>query len=317
MTKPLVLILHWLPDGELARWGKEFPECEFLDARSPQIFEEHFGRGAIAYGLPGIQRLPEARSLRWLQLASAGVPGPLCPVAQRQNLRVTNLAGLYGLSIAEHALCMMLFLSRQVHVAHRNQEQKRWDPSIAGHMRDLHGRTPAIVGLGNIGQHIAGGSRAFGMRAIGCRRRPQPTPLVDRVYPVSDIRAMLGEADYVAVAAPLTAKTEGMFAGAEFQAMRPGTIYINVSRGPVAQEPVLVEALRSGHLAAAGLDVFTVEPLPPEHPFWTMPNVLVSPHYSGDTVNNSRLPAERFVRNLRAWLAGGALEGVVDLDEGY
>jgi phosphoglycerate dehydrogenase-like enzyme len=99
--------------------------------------------------------------------------------------------------------------------------------------------------------------------------------------------------------------------------MKRGTIYVNVSRGPVAQEQALLDALQSGHVAAAGLDVFAIEPLPAEHPFWKMPNVIVSPHYCGETVNNSSLPVERFARNLRAWAVDEALEGVVDLEWGY
>jgi phosphoglycerate dehydrogenase-like enzyme len=128
---------------------------------------------------------------------------------------------------------------------------------------------------------------------------------------------MLSEADYVAVAAPLTSETQGLLGPAEFAAMKPGAFYINVSRGPIAQEAALVKSLQSGRLAGAGLDVFAAEPLPPEHPFWTMPQVLVSPHYSGEVINQSATPAERFSRNIASWLAGAPLEGVVNLDLGY
>jgi phosphoglycerate dehydrogenase-like enzyme len=142
-------------------------------------------------------------------------------------------------------------------------------------------------------------------------------PFVDQAVGPSELRSILPEADYVAVAAPLTAATEGMLGPPEFAAMKRGVIYINVSRGAVAQEQALLSALQAGHVAAAGLDVFAVEPLAPDHPLWTMPQVLVSPHYSGETVNQSSLPAERFTRNLRSWLAGRDLEGLVKLDLGY
>jgi phosphoglycerate dehydrogenase-like enzyme len=115
----------------------------------------------------------------------------------------------------------------------------------------------------------------------------------------------------------MTIHTQGLLGPAEFQAMKRGATYINVSRGGVAQEPALLDALRTGHLAAAGLDVFAVEPLPPDHPLWTMPQVIVSPHYAGEVVNASSLPAEHFARNLRCWLTNQKLEGVVDLDWGY
>jgi D-2-hydroxyacid dehydrogenase (NADP+) len=314
MPGPLVLVFHWLPDGELARWRQQFPHCDFLDGPSNP---GRLGDAAVLYGLPDLALLSRATSLRWLQLASAGVPGPLCPIAAARRLTVTNLAGLYGPTIAEHALAMLLFLSRNLSAVVHNQAQEKWDRSVAAALRDLHGLTLGIVGLGNIGQSIARLSRALGMRVVGCRRTGQPVAGVDRVYPPGEVRAMLREADHVAVAAPATAQTEGMLGKEELASVKARAIYINVSRGTIAQEKALLEALQSGHLAAAGLDVFAVEPLPASHPFWSMPNVLVSPHYSGETVNTSSLPAQRFARNLRSWLDGSPLEGVVCPEHGY
>lgn len=318
VNKPIILILHpFLPDGMLSRWQAEFSQCEFVDAREAEIADRRLKHAVIAYGIPPIPQLEKATNLRWIQLLSAGVPAALCPEAKARHVAVTNLAGLYGPTIAEHALAMMLIVSRNLQLVLTNQQARRWDRSVAQSMADLHGKTLAIVGLGNIGQNIARLAKGCGMRVIGCRRRPRCTPYVDRLCACADLKEMLGEADYVAVAAPLTKQTEGMLGPAEFQAMKRGVRYICVSRGPIAQEAALMAALQSGHVAAAGLDVFAVEPLAPEHPFWTMPQVFVSPHVSGETVNNSALPAERFTRNLRAWLAGRELEGVVDLDCGY
>jgi len=313
----LVLVLHWLPDGEMAHWVKEFPGCEFVDGRTPEAVDRHLSRATIVYGLPAISSLAEARDLRWIQLASAGVPLSLCEPCQKQKIHVTNLAGLYGPTIAEHALGLMLILSRNLHIAQRNQEKRTWDRSVMDTVRDLHGKTVAIVGLGNIGRHIARLTRAFGMRVLGCRRTPRPTPDVDRVYACEQLAVTLADADYVVVAAPLTRATGGMLGRAQFAAMKAGAFYVNVSRGGVAQEAALLEALQSGHLAGAGLDAYVVEPLPGDHPLWSLPNVVVSPHYSGETVNNSALPARRFTRNLRRWLAGEPLEGQVRLELGY
>ena len=317
MSKLPVLILAWLPDEVLPRLSEEFPDLEFIDAREPAALDRHLRRAVITYGLPPVARLAEAPGLRWIQLISAGVPQALCPAARERGLLVTNLAGLYGPTIAEHALALMVMLARNLHAVLRNQQQRRWDRGVAHTMADLHGKTLAVVGAGNIGQHIARLARAYGMRVLACRRRDRPTPFVDRVYPLRDLRAMLAEADFVAVAAPLTRHTEGLLGPAEFGAMKRGAVYVNVSRGGVAQEAALREALASGRVAAAGLDVFAAEPLPPEHPFWQLPQVVVSPHYCGETVNQSALPAERFARNLRAWRAGRELEGVVDLEWGY
>lgn len=316
-AKPQILILNWLPDGILSRWQAEFTGLEFIDGRDPAACDRGLPTAAVTYGVPPEGRLREAGALRWIQLTSAGVPQDLCPAARERELLVTNLAGLYGPTIAEHALCMMLFLARNLHVVLRQQLERRWEREVARTMADLHGKTLGIVGLGNIGQNIARLAQAHGLRVVGCRRRCQPTPFVDEVYPLSALHGMLGEADLVAVAAPLIASTAGMLGEAEFRAMKRGAIYVNVSRGPVAQEPALLAALARGHLAAAGLDVFAREPLPADHPLWAMPQVLVSPHYSGETVNLSAQPAERFARNLRNWLAGWPLEGVVDLEWGY
>ena len=315
--KSVALLTHWTPDGTQARLAAEFPGMEFVEARDEAALARHLGRAAISYGLPPVARLGDMTHLKWVQLASAGVPGDFCRAAHARGLAVTNLAGLYGPTIAEHALALLTLLARNLHVVLRQQAQARWDREVASTMADLHGRTLAVVGLGNIGRHIARLGRAYGMRVVGCRRTDAPVPDIDRVYPCRDLRAMLAEADVVAVAAPLTERTEGMLGAAEFAAMKRGVLYVNVSRGPVAQEAALVEALRSGQVAAAGLDVFAVEPLPPDHPLWSMPNVVISPHYSGETVNLGPLPSARFRRNLHNWRAGGPMEGAVNLECGY
>jgi phosphoglycerate dehydrogenase-like enzyme len=317
MSKPVILICHWLSDGELARWTNEFSECDFVEGHDPAIAARELARANIVYGLPDVAKLAEATGVRWIQLASAGVPATLCPVAAQRNIGVTNLAGLYGPSIAEHALALMLILSRNLQVVQCNQAEKKWERSVANTMRDLHGKTLAVVGLGNIGVSLARLARSHGMRVIGCCRRDGMKPFVDRLYPREELKAMLAEADVVCVTAPLTRHTEGMLGDAEFAAMKKGVLYVNVSRGGIAQEAALLAALQSGQVAAAGLDVFAVEPLPADHPFWTMPQVIVHPHISGEVVNQTARPAERFARNLAAWCAGRPLEGQVDLDWGY
>jgi phosphoglycerate dehydrogenase-like enzyme len=312
-----ILVFAWLPDGVLPRLEAEFTGFTFLDVRDSAALDRHLGRGVITYGLPPVARLGEAASLRWIQFISAGVPQDLCPVARDRGITVTNLAGLYGPSIAEHTFALMALLARNLHIALRNQQARRWDRDVALTMTNLRGKTLAIIGLGNIGRAIARLGRAYGMRVLGCRRTDRPTPFVDRVYPLAELHALLAEADYVVVAAPLTARTEGMLGPAEFAAMKRGVVYVNISRGGIAQEPALLAALRSGQVVAAGLDVFATEPLGADHPFWSMPQVVISPHYSGETVNLSALPAERFARNLRRWPQTQGMEGLVDLDCGY
>ncbi len=317
MNKTKVLLLNWLPESLESRLRDEFSQCDFTVGREPAAIDAVLPQAQIVYGPLPAARLGEAQALQWLQLTSAGVPQDLCPVARARGLRVTNLAGLYGPSIAEHALALMTILARNLQQVGRQQLERCWDRTVRETMWDLHGRTLALVGLGNIGLHIARLARAYGMQVIGCRRRELPAPSIDRIYPLRDLHAMLAQADVLAVAAPLTRRTEGMLGPAEFAALKRGAIYINVSRGPVAQEPALLDALHAGQVRAAGLDVFATEPLPADHPFWTMPQVFISPHYSGETINQGPLPGERFLRNLHCWFLNRPLEGVVDLEWGY
>jgi phosphoglycerate dehydrogenase-like enzyme len=317
MSKPRIVVVAWMPDGVFEKLAQRRPEFEWIDARSSAALEKNLAAANILYGLPPPARLSEAADLRWIQLISAGVPHELCPLAQARKMVVTNLAGLYGNSIAEHAFALMTVLARDLHLAFRNQTARVWDRTVGRGMSDLSGKTLSIVGLGDIGRAIARLGRAYGMRVVGCRRTDRPVAEVDRLYPLKDLHAMLAEGDFVAVAAPLIASTQGMLGRAEFAAMKPGVVYVNVSRGPIAREEALLDALRSGHVAAAGLDVFTVEPLPADHPFWTMPQVVASPHYAGDVINQSDRPAERFARNLASWVTDRPLEGVVDLEWGY
>ncbi len=313
----LVLLAAWVHDAVRRQLLDQFPECRFEDARDRSTLERLLPEAEIVYGTPPAELLSKADRLRWIQLPAAGVPWDLCDALQGREVMVTNLAGLYGPTIAEHALALMLVVSRNFHIAFRQQMERVWQRDLSRTMRDLYGKTAAIVGLGNIGQNIARLCRCFGMRVVGCRRTMQPTPHIDQLYSCNRVAEMVGEADYVVVAAPLTRQTAGILGPTEFAAMKPGAIYVNISRGAVADEDALLDALRSGRLAGVGLDVFAVEPLPPEHPLWTLPNVVITPHYSGETVNQSALPGQLFMRNLRRYLKSEEIGRLVNLEMGY
>lgn len=317
MSRPVVLLAQWVPEGTPARLAAEFPGCDIVDARTPDSSARELPRADIVFGLPDHLRIEDAGNLKWLQLASAGVPGNLRIRLAGRDVAVTNLAGLYGPSIAQHAFALLLYLARNFHVAAANQRRKHWDRDIAAHSRDLHGRTLGIIGLGDIGRNVARLAQALGMRVVGTRRRPQPTPWVDQVFGPDELPAMLRESDHLVVAAPLIPSTDGILGKAEFAALKEGAIFINVSRGPIVREDALIESLTSGHLFAAGQDVYAVEPLPAESPLWSLPNVAVIPHIAGETINRSDQPARRFARNLHSWLAGKPQEGAVDLEQGY
>jgi phosphoglycerate dehydrogenase-like enzyme len=181
----------------------------------------------------------------------------------------------------------------------------------------LTGKTVAVIGLGRIGVGVAHRAKAMGMRVVGARRSGAPVPGVDAVYPPGDLHRPLGEADYVVLAVPLTPATTGLMDAKAFDAMRPSAYLVNVSRGRVVDETALVEALRSGRIAGAALDVFAQEPLPPESPLWRLDNVIITPHVGGDMKDFSARSTRLFCENLGRYLRGEPMLNVVDLARGY
>jgi phosphoglycerate dehydrogenase-like enzyme len=200
----------------------------------------------------------------------------------------------------------------------RAQQRSQWE-RYAG--TDLRGRTLAIVGVGKIGRELARLARAFGMAVIGVKRSvagADPAALhLDELYAPEELRRILPRAEYLALVAPHTDETERLIGAAELALLPRGAFLINIGRGATVDEPALVEALRSGRLGGAALDVFAEEPLMPDSPLWSMSNVLVSPH-SGSTSDreNARI-AELFCENLRRYLAGRELLNVLNIETLY
>lgn len=261
--------------------------------------------------LPGA--IPHAPRLEWIHAASAGVDAVMVPaVAERDGLTVTNSRGVFDEAIAEYVLGSMLLFAKGLHTTLRLQRERRWEHRESEMLR---GKRVTIVGPGSIGTTIARQLRAAGLRVFGVGRSERTDhPDFERIAPNDELHEQLGLADYVVLAVPLTEQTRGLMGAAELAACRPGARLINIARGPVVDEPALVEALRSGRLAGAALDVFASEPLPPEHPFWEMEHVLVSPHMAGDFVGWEAALGELFAENFARWQRGEALANVVHGD---
>jgi D-2-hydroxyacid dehydrogenase (NADP+) len=247
-----------------------------------------------------------ADHLQWLHSMSAGTDHPVFATLRDRGVTVTNSAGAAAPSIAQTVMTYLLALSRDLPRSLRDQADRRWDP---GPSVDLHGMRLGVVGLGAIGSETARLAQAFGMDVIGLRRSPTgdepcPTWTIDRLHD------LLGWADAVAVTAPLTAETRGLFDSGAFAAMQRGIWFVNVGRGEIVDEAALVEALLDGHVAGAGLDVFATEPLPADHPLWRFPNVIITPHSSGSTDRTRRRSVDQFVDNFRRFVTGEPLVGV-------
>lgn len=258
-----------------------------------------------------------APRLRWMHTPSAGVDGMLLPELKERSITVTNSAGAQAIPIAEFVLMFMLSHVKQVRALQALTPQDAWERGESLHLHELHGATVLIVGLGEIGREIARRAAAFGMRVWGSRRRPAPAEGVERVVGEGEWRALLPEADYVVVAAPLTDATRGMIDREAFARMKQGAYLINIARGQIVDTEALLGALRAGKLAGAGLDALPQEPLPAEHPLWQAPNVWITPHISWSSPEILPRVAEIFLENLRRYRSGQELVNLVDLEAGY
>ncbi|MFC9251785.1 D-2-hydroxyacid dehydrogenase [Amycolatopsis thailandensis] len=256
-----------------------------------------------------------ADRLRWLHIASAGVDPVLFPGLQESDVVLTNSRGVFDGAIAEYVLGVVLTFAKDFVRSWDLQRQGRWKHRES---ERISGRRVLVVGTGPIGRSIARMLRAAGMSVAGVGRRPREgDPDFGDVYSSSDLTRHLPEADYVVAVAPLTGQTKGMFDAEAFAAMKPGARFVNVGRGELVVTSDLVGALRDGSLGGAALDVFDTEPLPAESPLWTMENVLISPHMSGDFVGWRNTLVEVFADNFRRWRAGEPLRNVVDKQLGY
>lgn len=245
--------------------------------------------------------------IKWLQTFSAGVDSPVFIELMQKGVRLTNASGAAASPIAQTAVLYMLALSRNVRAWMRHQDAHAWER--VG-FDELDGANLAVVGMGPIGDEIARIGVALNMHVEGIRRTPNGTePCTTHGFDMLD--DVLARADWVASALPLTGNTRHIFDADRFARMKKGARFINVGRGELVDEPALIEALRSGHIAGAGLDVFEVEPLPADSPLWDMDNVIITPHSSGAT-SGSGMRAERiFVDNLRRYVNGEPLRNEV------
>ena len=292
-----------------------------LEIITPAKLEEQAGllsQVEIAYGGLNREQIASATNLRWLQLGHAGVNGFLTPQMQARDFILTNASGVHAAPITEHMFGMLLMVTRRLAQAWDRQKTHQWSAEgLGGQVGLLWGKTLGVLGVGAIGGHSAHVGKAFGMRVLGLCRGGGVNPDVERMY-VSDQRMQfLAACDVVMNTLPLTERTRGFLGRSELAAMKPGAILINTGRGGTVDTDALMDALQSGQLGAACLDVTDPEPLPEGHPLWTTPNAYLTPHYSGDRPDYGERADAIFLDNLRRYLAGEPLVNVVDKREGY
>lgn len=258
----------------------------------------------------------KCRDVRWVHSRFAGVDAVMFPELVASDVVITNGKGVFSAALGEFALMGMLYFAKDLPRLRRSQAAGKWEPFESVR---VGGRTVGIVGYGDIGRAVATRARSMGMRIFATKRHipKEPDGMVERYFSPAELREMLALCDYVVVAAPLTEETRSMMIDAEFAAMKPSAVLINVGRGPVVDTDALVRALSSGRIRGAALDVVEPEPLPAGHPLYGMENVLLSPHCA-DVVEGWNEDSMRFfLEQYGRFEKGEPLLNVVDKRLGY
>jgi phosphoglycerate dehydrogenase-like enzyme len=320
--KPQKILVWAFSDAQLQSLQAVAPGVELVGARNVDEARELSADVQAVIGFCDARVLDPAVSLHWVQTYWAGVERCVGLAAlQRPGMVLSNGQRLSSPAIADYAIAMMLALARDFGGYHRKQLESTWKPEgnrNPGRFDEIEGGTMLVVGLGGIGSQVARRANALGMRVIATRgsRREGPA-YVDYVGLSDEAVELAKQADVVVNAAPLTPQTRGMFNAAFFQAMKPSAYFISVGRGKSTVTDDLVKALRSGAIAGAALDVTEPEPLPEDHPLWSMPQVLITPHVSAQTAGSMQRVMVLVTENLRRYVAGDALLSVVDIKRGY
>ncbi len=326
------LVIHPAVDtARLAKIEATAPSMLVVNARDEQEALESIEMADAFFGRLTPELLSRAKQLRWVQCPTASLEHYVFPALVEHPLQLTNMRGLFSDVIADHVFGYVLCFARNLHRYIRQQAEQNWNPiggeeSRVGFVsgpgqvspmdvahRHLSDQTLGVVGLGAIGSEIAVRANAFGMRVLAMDPSPQDSPArIDEIFAANDLERMLDQSDYVVVAAPHTPHTEGMFRRAQFQAMNRDAYFINIGRGAIVSLDDLNAALEADEIAGAALDVFEVEPLPPEHPLWKRENVIITPHVAGASPRIAERHLAVFLDNLDRFVHSQPLKNVAN-----
>ena len=317
---PLVLVLTSPGDTRLPFEAELRTMAEIVVGESARDFVTAAAEAEIILNWSGSLALLrevflESPRVRWIHSRSAGLEQVLFPELVKSAVTLTNGSGVFSASLGEFAMAAILYFAKDLRRMIRNQQAGVWEPFD---VTMIEGKTLGIVGHGSIGREVAVRARALGMNVISVRRRAsqKSDPLV-RMYGADQLREMLSESDYIVVTLPLTEETRGKIGEAEFAVMKKGAVVINLGRGPTIDEQALIRALSEGRIRGAALDVFDEEPLPQGHPFYSLENVLLSPHCADHTSDWLDNAMRFFLAQLQRFRRGEALLNLVDKKAGY
>jgi phosphoglycerate dehydrogenase-like enzyme len=277
---------------------------------------ELLGRVEVIFGDPSREEILPATRLRWVQVFTAGVNRLDLPLLKEKGALLTSSRGMHGPQMTELVFSLLLEWSRQLHVYRTQQQRHVWDKRPFRNTRVLRGMTMGIFGYGTIGRSIGVTARAFGMNVIGVRRTVSGGLTEDGVELVT-LEEALTRSDVIVNVLPETPGTVRLFNRDRFRMMKRRPFFINVGRGGTVDEASLIEAVKEGTISGAALDVFSVEPLPADHPLWNTENVFITPHVGGLVLEYWDIAVDMFLENLRRYMDGQPLTNIVDFERGY
>lgn len=320
------------PDWFVEKLRKEFPEVEFVHRNTYDDIDTylHDADVVVSWSLNADQ-VKAAPHLRWIHSTAAAIHQLLIPEIINSNIVITNARSVHGPVVAEHVLALMFALAKRLPEAMRFQQRHHWGQEETSEaqppIRELRDSTLGIIGVGQIGSHVATAASALGMRVIAVRANTSkgvdwvsqndPMRAMHRVYGPKDLLRMLEESDFVVVSAPVTNSTKGLIDSNALSVMKPDAYLINVARGALIDEAALVKVLQGKKIGGVALDVFEQEPLSPESPLWDCENVLITPHQAGIAHKLWERQYKLFSDNLSRYLKDAPLIGVVDKKIGY
>lgn len=312
-----------IPADGVATLRARFPHIDFVHATSDETRAQGLADCDVAYTwILNRAELEGAPKLRWVHTSAVAVETLCLQDLFARGVMVSNTRGVQAVPIAEHVMAVVLAFAKQLPAVLDHQRQAHWAQNAFVGLQLpwlLRGRTLGLIGVGTIGAEIAARAKAFGMGVVAARRRTGRDSIknVDDTFGPGQLGAMLSHCHVLVVAAPLTPHTLGMLGAREFRQLPRGALVVNVGRAKIIDTDALIDALRSGHLGGAALDVFPQEPLPPDHPLWSCPNVILSPHTSGFRDGHWHEVVELFADNLERFERGDALRFRVEPELGY
>ncbi|MDR4887555.1 D-2-hydroxyacid dehydrogenase [Fredinandcohnia sp. QZ13] len=295
---------------------EEFIYCEDIEKALPEL---HNADILLTYGedlTP--EHIEMANNLKWIMVISAGLELMPFQAIKEKGILVTNVRGIHKIPMAEYTLSMMLHVTKKNMIIVEQQKSKSWDRLTHFPVGELHGKTIGILGVGAIGGEIARLAKAFNMKTIGVNRSGNKHEYIDEMVQFDKLNYICEKADYLVSVLPSTNETKYILNDTHFDRMKKESVFINIGRGDLVKDEVILRAIQSNKIAHAVLDVFEQEPLPSDHPFWTLENVTVTPHISSKSKFYQPRSFEIFEKNLHIFKQGGSeFINKIDLNRGY